>query len=206
MSHINGTILKELRKSNSLTQQDVADSLQVGRTTYTKIENGIQEIDSETLSKLSRIFNVSTDFLLGNEPLQNHKPKSGKIPVLGSIVANTPIEAVTEILDYEEIPEEMAQSGKYFALKIKGNSMAPRICDGDVVIACKQEIVENNEIAVVLINGEDATIKEVQFSKTGITLVGWNVSEYKPHFYPTDEIKSLPVKIIGKVVELRGKF
>ena len=84
--------------------------------------------------------------------------------------------------------------------------MAPRIKEGDVVIVRRQQEVENGEVAIVLVNGNEATIKEVQFSQFGITLVAWNPSVYTPHFYPMDEVESLPLRILGKVVELRGKF
>lgn len=162
----------------------------------------------DTLERIAKGTGVSVSYLAalasGEEPQKN---KSGvRIPVLGRVVAGIPIEAVTDIIDYEEIPEEMARTGEYFALRVQGDSMSPRICDGDVVIVRKQEEVENGEVAIVMVNGNEATIKEVQFSAFGLTLVGWNVAEYAPHFYPMDEVESLPVRIIGKVVELRGKF
>lgn len=207
MSRIDTLLLKQLRKSKSLTQDAVAKHLNIGRTAYTKIENGVQEIDTETLAKLAGLFSVSIDYLLGfsGDSVQP-APRGVKIPVLGRVVAGIPIEAVTDILDYEEIPASMAANGEYFALRVQGDSMAPRVKEGDVVIVRKQEIVENGDVAIVLVNGNEATIKEVQFSQFGITLVAWNPSVYTPHFYPMDEVESLPLRILGKVVELRGKF
>ena len=99
----------------------------------------------------------------------------------------------------------MAASGDYFALRIKGNSMAPRICDGDVVIIKKETAVESGDVAIVLVNGNEATCKEVQFSKAGMTLVGWNVADFSPMFYTREEIETLPVRILGRVVEARIK-
>lgn len=207
MSRIDTQLLKQLRKSKSMTQDAVAKHLNIGRTAYTKIENGVQEIDTDALAKLANLFSVSIDYLLGiaTEAAQPI-PQGVKIPVLGRVVAGIPIEAVTDILDYEEIPAAMAASGEYFALRVQGDSMAPRIKEGDVVIVRRQEEVENGEVAIVLVNGNEATIKEVQFSQFGITLVAWNPSVYTPHFYPMDEVESLPLRILGKVVELRGKF
>lgn len=207
MSRIDTQLLKQLRKSKSMTQDAVAKHLNIGRTAYTKIENGVQEIDTDALAKLANLFSVSIDYLLGiaTEAAQPI-PQGVKIPVLGRVVAGIPIEAVTDILDYEEIPAAMAASGEYFALRVQGDSMAPRIKEGDVVIVRRQQEVENGEVAIVLVNGNEATIKEVQFSQFGITLVAWNPSVYTPHFYPMDEVESLPLRILGKVVELRGKF
>ena len=198
---------KKARKDKNFTQSYVAEILNVTNATISRYETGNMQPDNETLKQLSELYSVSIDYLLGNDEKQiKNAPKGVKIPVLGRVVAGIPIEAVTDILDYEEIPAEMARTGDYFALKIKGNSMSPRICDGDVVIVRKQELVENKEVAIVLVDGLDATIKEVQFSENGLTLVGWNVADYQPHFYTKDDIKNLPVQIIGKVVELRGKF
>lgn len=131
--------------------------------------------------------------------------KSLKIPVLGSVRAGLPMEAVENILDYEEISEEMARQGDFFALQIKGDSMEPRIKEGDVVIVRKQPDVESGEIAIVLVNGDEATIKKVQKFTGGINLVPSNPT-YDVQTFDNHKIESLPVKILGKVVELRAKF
>lgn len=125
---------------------------------------------------------------------------------MGRVVAGIPIDAIEEIIDYEEIPKEMAATGDFFALKVKGASMEPRILEGDVVIVRKQDDVESGDIAIILINGNDATVKRVKKQKDGITLIANNISVYEPHYYSNDEITQLPVRILGKVVELRGKL
>lgn len=121
-------------------------------------------------------------------------------------MAGIPIEAVEEILDYEEITPELAATGEFFALKIRGHSMEPRMMEGDVVIVRKQEDVESGDVAIVLVNGNEATVKRVKKQEEGITLIATNTSVYEPHFYSNKEIKKLSVQILGKVVELRGKF
>lgn len=97
-------------------------------------------------------------------------------------------------------------SGKFFALRVCGHSMEPRIQEGDVVIVRRQNYVENGEIAIVLIDGEEATAKEVKESADGITLIGHNAAVYTPHFYSAQEVKNLPVQIIGRVVQSIRKF
>lgn len=133
------------------------------------------------------------------------KPKSIKIPVLGYVRAGIPIDAVEEILDYEEISQEMASQGEYFALSVKGDSMEPRIQEGDVVIVRKQSDVDSGEIAVVLVNGNDATVKKFVKHENGVSLVAFN-AKYEPMFYTCAEVECKPVTVLGKVVELRGKF
>lgn len=93
---------------------------------------------------------------------------------------------------------------EYFAVRVSGDSMLPTISDGDTVLVRRQNDVENGEIAVVLIDGEDATIKRVYKSEQGITLVADNPSVYPPHFYSNEEIGSLPVIIQGKAEKRIG--
>ena len=133
------------------------------------------------------------------------KQQGVKIPVLGSIIAGIPVDAIQDIIDWEEIPREMATTGEFFGLKVKGHSMEPRILEGDVFIVKRQADVESGKVAVVLINGNEAMLKRVKKQENGITLIANNISVYAPHFYTNDEIEKLPVHILGEVVELRGK-
>lgn len=167
-------------------------------------------LNAETLNKIASYFGVSVDYLLGNESVSDgppapSRPGSKWIPVLGKVAAGTPIEAVEDILDYEEIDAQTAASGEHFALQIKGQSMEPKISDGDVVIVRRQDDCDSGDIAVVLVNGDEATVKRIKKEPAGIMLIPSNPS-YEPKFYSNDEILSLPVRIIGKVIELRAKF
>lgn len=138
-------------------------------------------------------------------PSLQPRDKGVRIPVLGRVVAGIPIEAIEEIIDWEEIPQKLAASGKFFALRVCGHSMEPRILEGDVVIVRQQEDVDSGDIAIVMVNGDEATVKRVKKQEDGITLIATNTSVYEPHFYSNQEIRDLPVRILGKVVELRGK-
>lgn len=205
-----GAKLKKCRKDMSLSQKEFGQKIGVAESTVSLYESNKRFPDADTLKKISALFEVSLDYLLGNEPAKAAQPKSKgrgvRIPVLGRVVAGIPIEAVEEILDYEEITPELAATGEFFALKIRGHSMEPRMMEGDVVIVRKQEDVESGDVAIVLVNGNEATVKRVKKQEEGITLIATNTSVYEPHFYSNKEIKTLPVQILGKVVELRGKF
>lgn len=193
--------LKILRERKQLTQQQLADKLDISRSTVGMYENGSREPDFETLELIADFFNVNMDRLIGNL-----NPTDKRIiPVLGYVRAGLPIEAVENILDYEEISEDMARQGEYFALKIKGDSMEPRMREGDVVIIKKQNIVDNGDIAVVLVNGNDATVKKFFKYDNGVNLISFN-SNYEPFTYTPEQVNNLPVQVIGKVVELRAKF
>ena len=181
-----------------------------------QLENGNPKTGEEirpnidTIEMLAKAMNMKIDELVrmmdGDSVIDLKSCSSILIPVLGKVVAGVPVEATEDIIGYEEITEHMASKGEYFALRIKGDSMLPKICDGDTVIVKKQESVENGDVAIVLVDGNDATCKQVKFNPNGITLIGYNASVYEPHFYTNEEIESLPISIIGKVVELRRKF
>lgn len=159
------------------------------------------------IQKLADHFHVGKSYFLEEAPKDSSPTGRGvRIPVLGRVVAGIPIEAVEEILDYEEITPELAATGEFFALQVKGESMEPTLRDGDVVIVKKQSTVDSGDIAIVLVNGNDATVKEVKEGPAGITLIGHNAVVYTPQFYSNKDIQNMPVQIIGKVVEMRRKF
>ena len=194
--------IKSLRTSRGMTQKQLASLCGVHQTAVSQWEKGRTDPDKSSIVTLSEIFNVSADTIMG---LESRAEKKNLIPVLGYVRAGIPIEAVQEILDYEEISESMAASGEHFALRITGNSMEPRICDGDVVIVRRQSDVDSGDIAVVLVNSMDATVKKIIKKGTSISLVPFNPN-YDVTIFTAQEIASLPVTIVGKVVELRGKF
>lgn len=195
------SIIKDLRNKKGLTQAQLAKLCSVHQTAVSQWEKGRTDPDRESLKILSAVFGVPVDTIMGLDSGENKVI----IPVLGYVRAGVPIEAVEEILDYEEISPQLAATGDFFALKIKGNSMEPRICENDVVIVRKQSDVDSGDVAVVLVNSMDATVKKIIKKGTSLSLVPFNPN-YDVMIYTAEEISRLPVTIIGKVVELRGKF
>lgn len=201
-----GNNIKRARELKGLTQDELAKRMGYkSRSTIARIENGDNDVSQSKLKKFADILDVSIDFLLddGNKKLQIPHARGIRIPILGRVVAGIPLEAITDIEGYEEITPKMASLGEYFALKIKGHSMEPQILDGDIVICKCQSDVESGNIAIVLVNGDEATCKQIKKSPEGVTLIGFNPLVYPPHFYSNKEIEELPVRVIGKVVELR---
>lgn len=200
------TNFKKIRMQLGFSQKEIAITIGVSGPTVSEWESGKKTPSGKNLIALSNLFGVSTDFLLGNDNNNSTtSPKGIKIPVLGRVAAGIPIEAIEEILDYEEIDDAMAKTGDFFALRIAGTSMEPKFSEGDVVIVRKQDSVESGEIAVVLVNGDDATCKKVMIHDNGLSLVSLNPS-YAPMFFTDKEVSTLPVQILGRVVELRAKF
>lgn len=157
--------------------------------------------------RIADYFDVPVEQLLSDEesiPAEKER-KRNLIPVLGNVAAGIPIEAITDIEDYEEIDDTLAASGKYVALRIHGDSMQPRMVDGDVVIVRLQQDIDTGDIAVVMVNGGSATCKKIKRSQEGLVLISLNPI-YEPMFFTWKQVEDLPVTIFGKVVELRAKF
>lgn len=200
-------IIKSKRLELGMTMKELAEKVGVSEGTISRWESGeIANMRRNVIVSLAKALNITPAVLMGWSEPDPIEARGVRIPVLGRVVAGIPIEAITDIIDYEEIPAQMAKSGTYFALQVKGRSMEPTLHEGDVVIVRQQPEVENGEIAIVLVNGNDATVKEVKEGPDGLTLIGHNVGVYSPHFYTKEQIQDLPIRIIGKVVELRRKF
>lgn len=201
-----GERIKEARKSAGLTQLELAKKTELSRSYIGDIEKDRYNPSVSTLQLIATATNTPLEDLLPSTKTVSPAGRGVRIPVLGRVVAGIPIEAVEEILDYEEITPELAASGEFFALKIRGHSMEPRMMEGDVVIVRRQDDVDSGDVAIVLVNGDEATVKRVKKQEEGITLIATNTSVYEPHFYSNKEIAELPVRILGRVVELRGKM
>ncbi len=202
--------LKELRKKNGLSQAKFAKQINVAQNTVSNWENGNRSIDSEKAIAIAEFFGVTIDYLLGNNIDNNIEPISlpkdvVKIPVLGRIPAGIPIEAIEDVLEYIEIPEEMTRGGKeFFALKIQGDSMYPEYLSGDIVIFEVSPTCETGDDCAVMVNGDDATFKRIERKENGIMVKPLN-PEYETMFFTNEEIETKPVRILGIARELRRR-
>lgn len=205
-----GQKIKKLRNEKGWTQEYVAEQLNISIPALSRYESGTYEPKSLSIvSDFAKLYNVSSDYLLGLEVEYDEKdssPSSAVVLVYGTIPAGIPIECIEEIIDTEEIPASMLKGGKqYFGLRIKGNSMSPTYLDGDTLILEKVEDCENGRDAVVMINGNDGTFKRVFKNENGIILQPLN-PEYQPLVFSNEQILNLPVKIIGVAREIRRKI
>lgn len=199
--------LKELRKQAKLSQTELAKIFNVAQNTLSNWENGNRMIDMTTAIEIAKFFNVSVDYLLGRDetPISSPSVSGTWIPVLGKVQAGVPVEAIQDIIDYEDISNISKDPAEYFALQVKGQSMEPKFSEGDVVIVKKQDTAEDGEIVIALVNGDEATIKKFKKRADGIVLLPLN-QQYDMLYYTAADIESFPVRILGKVVELRAKF
>lgn len=201
-----GIKIKDCRESLGLTQEELGLLCGTSKQTIFKYEKGVvTNIPLDRLEKIADALHTTPAYLMGWEDAPRNITKGKLIPVLGCVRAGIPVEAVQEILDWEEIPDEMACCGEYFALRVSGDSMAPRFQEGDVVIVRKQECADTGDIVIALVDGNEGTLKKLKKGPDGIALIPLN-PRYDVLHFSGREVSELPVQIIGKVVELRGKF
>lgn len=199
--------IKELRKANKYTQENLAKELRdrfdlkTDRVTVARWETDYQTPEMYTISCLAKIFNVTIDYLNGSSinniyTIKNIEPMPNmvKVPLLGDIACGEPITAEENIETYLNMPEEIKGT---FALRCKGDSMInARIFDGDIVFIREQPDVETGEIAAVLIDNE-ATLKRVYKYDNRIELRAENPT-FKPLSFEGEKLAD--IRILGKAV------
>lgn len=207
-----GTRIRTMRMSRGLNQTELASRIGVSRSAIGMWENNERLPDLDTIEALADEFNVPLSALVDKiEDLADadNSPISTsvlRIPILGTIPAGIPLEAVEDIVGWEELPAGMARGGKeYFGLKVTGDSMYPRYEDGDILILRKQDTCESGQDCAVMVGNDDATFKRVRLGPSGVTLHPLNPS-FETYHYTNQEVSDLPVRILGVVVELRRKI
>lgn len=198
--------LKQLRTEAEESQEYVGNLIGVSGQAVGQYEIGKRGLSQDKIIILANHYNCSTDYLLGNSNIKmNNQTNPAVVLVYGTIPAGIPMEMIEDIIDTEEIDANMLKGGKeYFGLKIKGNSMYPEYLNGDTIILEKMDNVESGTDAVVMVNGNDGTFKRIFKNKNGIILQPLN-PEFQPMVYTNEQIEKLPIRVIGKVVELRRK-
>ena len=187
-----------------MTQLELSKKLNVGATSVSNWCRGIKSPRMDKVDAMCKIFNCKRSDLMEDKD-ESQSTNSVTINVLGRVAAGIPLDAIEEIIDTEEISEKMASEGEYFALKIAGDSMEPKISNGDVVIVRKQSDADDGDLVIAMVNGNNAVCKRLKKYAEGIALVS-NNPLYEPMYFSIKDIAEKPVTILGKVKELRAKF
>lgn len=196
---------------------ELSEKTGIPKSSLSEYIKGKYEAKQKGIYKLAKALDVSEGWLMGLDvPMQRDLDKNiqglekkidttATVFIYGTIPAGVPIECIEDIIDTEEIDAEMLKGDKkYFGLKIKGDSMFPEYLDGDTLILEKVEDCESGQDCVVMVNGNDGTFKRVFKNENGIILQPLNTA-YQPMIYTNEQIENLPIRIVGKVVELRRK-
>ena len=199
--------LRELRKDRDLTQQALADRLEISKSSVNMYERGEREPGIQTLEAIADLFGVDMDYLIGKSSVPNRAAEvlpmepfspNHRIPILGRIRAGLPLYAEEHVEGYTYT--ELNGGGEYFALRVTGDSMsAARIGDGDTLIIRRQETVDNGQIAVVLVGDDEATVKRFYQSGHTVTLMPQSTNPiHQPQIYDT---RTISIRVVGLVVQ-----
>jgi repressor LexA len=200
-----GTRIKNLRENAGYGQEELGKKIGVSKQTMYKYENNIvTNIPSDKIEAIAKIFNVSPAYLMGwsdNVVPTKLNRDVVSIPVLGSVPAGVPVEAIEDIIDTIEIPREWVDSGAQFiGLRVAGTSMYPMYLDGDTVVIEVKHDCESGQDAIIYVNGYDATLKTVIKNADGtITLKPRNPEWQAKTYGPGDD----PIEILGPVVQMQ---
>ena len=193
-----GQRLVTLRKDIGLKQKKAAELLDMTPTTLFKYENDIiNDPPSSKIGDMADLYNTTIEYILYGNVGEN------KIPILGVVPCGEPIEAIENILGYIDVPRKMTKN--HFGLIAQGNSMNPEIRSGDIMTIRQTPTVDSGKIAIVKINGDEATCKKIMINEAGITLIPLN-TDYEPQFFNNEQIENLPISIIGEVVGINRKY
>ena len=203
-------ILRNRRLELGLTMKQVADSVGVSEGTISKWESG--NINSMRLDKafaISKILSIDPRLLMGQDENEfeselSDRPDSVWVPIIGRVAAGFRKVMNEEILGFEPVDYDLAESGRFFALRIAGDSMEPEIKKGSTAIVRCQQDADSGDVCIVAINGDEATCKRIQKTDGGIMLVSTNPA-YPPKYFSAKEQKET-VTIIGRVMEIRTRF
>ncbi len=196
---------KALDYSN-MRQVDLVEKTKLDKTLINKYLSGIMKAKQDKLTILADALNVNEVWLMGyNVPMDRNIDKieinnKQAFPLLGTVKAGYNYLASENIIGYVNLDRNIPNPEEYFALKVIGDSMQPVLYDDDIVIVHSQNDVESGQIGIILIDGEEATIKKIIKHKDSIELISFN--SYYP---PKNLTKDNEFKIIGRVVEARIK-
>lgn len=203
--------ISELRKERGISMKQAAEQLGMPYTTYVNYEKGARQPNSETLIDLANFYETSIDYMLGKSDVRAkdggispserefghtipkgfiEMPEMVQVPLIGGIACGTPITAEQNVKSYIGVPAAWHAD---FALECHGDSMAPTICDGDVVCIRSQPEVEQGQIAAVRI-GEEATLKHCYYQNGVVQLIADNPSVCPPMVYTGPDLEDIEIE------------
>lgn len=212
-----GARLKYARELRDVSLEKAGEAVGVHKSTILRWERGnTEKFKIPVLETLANLYSVNPAWLMGYDvPMEGNSQSINKdvmgeqvvsIPVLGTVKAGYDYLAQENWIGFVDVETCLVGDGKeYFALKVKGDSMSPVLIENDIVIVKKQDDFENGDIVVAIINGDEATIKKGKKSEAGILLQPLN-NTYEPLIFTNEEIKDIPVLVVGIVKQLKREF
>lgn len=186
---------------------ELSEKTGIDKSKISSYMSGRYKAKQDGVYLLAQALNVSEVWLMGYDvPMESIPIKNIEkiqIPLLGTVKAGYNYLVQENIIGYESI-DNVSDKENYYALQVTGDSMEPLFSDGDIAIVHKQDDFESGNTCIVLINGDEATVKKVVRMEDGIDLIAMN-PYYPVRHFSSEDMREIPVKIIGKVVEARKR-
>jgi len=214
-----GKLLEDARKQKDYSTYDVNKLTKISQSYISLLEKGKRRASAVILKTLAPIYDL--DYLDLYEKagyidlIEDEKKNKYKTDELGNPVIEIPLLGIVKAgYDYlaqenwigtVDVDKKLTDGNTLFALKVKGDSMSPVLIEDDIVIIKKQDDFETGDIVVAIVNGDEATIKKGKKTNNGILLQPLN-TDYDPLIFTYDEMKSIPVSIVGIVKQLKREF
>ena len=201
-------IIKELCLKNNISISKLAENLGFRPSVFTELKSGrTKKLSSDKIKKIADYFSVSTDDILGYKPVSNIDRiipvgEQCRLPVYGQVSAGNGVLTEGNIIGWENADSKY-NDGEHFFLVVRGDSMSPKIDDGDLILVRKQTSVDSGTIGVFIVEDSDGFVKKVDYTENHISLISVN-----PYYPPLefDGADVLKVIVVGKVIELKRKF
>lgn len=200
--------IKEIRINKKISAKKLAEYLNIDEKTLSEYEEGTLKPTFKILMSISDFLNISLETIMGGLTVSPNA--SIKIPILDSLTNVIPLNAITDIEDFDEEIHNFSSTSEYIALRMQGDDMSPKFDDGDIIIVKGDHWVQDNDIAVVVIDDTEVYCRRIYHTNNGIELVADNpdTQKYKTKYFPNDNEYSQHkrIRIIGKVIEARKTF
>lgn len=207
--------LQNALNNSNMRQVDLVEKTKIDKTLINKYLAGIMKAKQDKLTILADALNVNEIWLMGYDvPMDRNlnslnitplaELQQAQIPILGTVKAGYNYLAQENIIGHTYLDFNPSDKENYYALQVTGDSMEPLFSDGDIAIVHKQDDFVSGNTCIILINGDEATVKKVVKKNDGIDLIAMNPYYPVKHF-TKEEMKKIPVEIIGKVIESRKR-
>lgn len=206
--------LRKAMDLRGIKQVDLVEQSGLPKSSISQYLSGVREPKQKAIYILSEVLEVAPGWLMGLDVPMNETETPPRlmiddsviVPVLGRVAAGIPLFAEENIVGQIRCSEEMAAGCELFALKVQGNSMLPRIHDGDILVVRQQDDADSGDIVIALVNGDDGCVKKlVKYDSGGCALVSLN-PVYEPMVFDKASVYEVPVRICGKVIEIRSSI
>lgn len=203
-----GTKIRDFRLQKGLTQLELANLIGVTGQTISRYEKDQRDVRQDMIKKIAKALDVTPGMLMG---WTDSEVEAVPVPTLGEVAGGPPIDALEDAYEEFSISKALAQSGTFATFKIKGNSMAPRINDGDVVLVQYGAAVDSGDVAIVMMGQGDlvqVTCKKVFFLEGGkVRLQAYNEEIFSTKVFTRYELEEMSFRVLGKVVlVVRNEF